>query len=180
MWPVFRKSYVLLGYRYPVVIRDWERFNDAEDRNHAKIKWDRLSRLNTTPLRWLRCVERRTPEQLYRWFEAKIERATLGMPGPADAYTDALSAALDAGVRVALWRQARCEAHDDKDNSRNNSPCDGMLFRQAARMKVSTEPVDLLPQKLKDLRLSPGILSESVMLWDNPHRGPHPRGLAVH
>ena len=180
LWPVFRKSYVLLGYRYPVVIRDWERFNDAEDRNHAKIKWDRLSRLNTTPLRWLRCVERRTPEQLYRWFEAKIERATLGMPGPADAYTDALSAALDAGVRVALWRQARCEAHDDKDNSRNNSPCDGMLFRQAARMKVSTEPVDLLPQKLKDLRLSPGILSESVMLWDNPHRGPHPRGLAVH
>ncbi|MGA2829708.1 MAG: trypsin-like peptidase domain-containing protein [Streptosporangiaceae bacterium] len=180
LWPVFRKSYVLLGYRYPVVIRDWERFNDAEDRNHAKIKWDRLSTLNSTPLRWLRCVERRTPEQLYRWFEAKIERSTVGMPGPAGAYTEALSAALDAGVRVALWRRARCEAHDDTGISRKNAPCDGMLFRQAARMKVSREPVHLLPEKLKDLRLSPGILSESVMLWDNPHRGPHPRGLAVH
>ncbi len=180
LWPVFRKSYVLLGYRYPVVIRDWERFNDAEDRNHAKVKWDRLSTQDTTPLRWLRCIDRRTPSQLYRWFEAKIERAALGMPGPASVYSEALSAALDAGVRVALWRQTRCPAHDNTGNSMNNGPCDGMLFRRAARKKVSTEPVHVLPEKLKDLRLSPGTLSESVLLWDNPHRGPHPRGLAVH
>jgi vWA-MoxR associated protein C-terminal domain/Trypsin-like peptidase domain/vWA-MoxR associated protein middle region 0 len=180
LWQLFRHSYVLLGYRYPVVIRDWERFNDVEDRNHAKMKWDRLSALSTTPLQWLDCVERRTPEQLYRWFEAKIERATLGMPGPATAYAEALSAALDAGVRVALWRRLPCEVHGNTGISTNKSPCDGMLFRRAARRKVSPEPVNLLPEKLKDLRLSPGILSESVMLWDNPHRGPHPRGLAVH
>ncbi len=184
LWPVFRNPYVLLGYRYPVVIRDWERFYEPEDRNHAKIKWDWLSTRNTTPLQWLRCVDQRTPGQLYPWFEARRERAALGMPGPASANAGALNAALDAGVRVALWRLTRCGAHDGAhDGTRtgtNNGPCDGMTFRQAARKKVSQEPVHLLPATIKNLRLSPGTLSESALLWDNPHRGPHPRGLAAH
>ena len=178
-WPVFRNPYVLLGYRYPVVIRDWERFYESEDRNHAKIKWAWLSTQSITPLQWLRCVDQRTASQLYRWFEARRERAALGMPGPACANSDALNAALDAGIRVALWRLTRCEAHDRTGTGLNDYPCDGMIFRQAARKKVSPEPVHLLPAKLKYLRLSPGILSESTLLWDNPHRGPHPRGLAV-
>ncbi len=180
MWPVFRNPHILLGYRYPVVIRDWERFYDAEDRNHAKLKWDWLSTQNTTLLRWLRCVDQRTASQLYPWFEAKIERATIGLPGPASEYAEALNAALDSGVRVALWRRTRCGAHDGIGAGANDGPCDGMLFRQVARKKVSPEPVRLLPAKVKDLRLSPGTLSESALLWDNPHRGPHPRGLAVH
>jgi hypothetical protein len=180
MWPVFRSPYMLLGYRYPVVIRDWERFYESEDRNHAKIKWDWLSTQSSTPMQWLRCVDQRTASQLYPWFEARRERAALGMPGPASVNSDALNAALDAGIRVALWRLTRCEAHHKTGTGTNAGPCDGMVFRQAARKKVSPEPVHLLPAKLKYLRLSPGILSESTVLWDNPYRGPHPRGLAVH
>ena len=177
-WPVFRNPYMLLGHRYPVVIRDWERFYEPEDRNHAKIKWDWLSTQSITPLQWLRCVDQRTASQLYPWFEARRERAALGMPGPASANTGALNAALDAGMRVALWRLTCCGAHDGTRMGMNNGLCDGMIFRQAARKKVSPEPVHLLPAKLKDLRLSPGTLSESTLLWDNPYRGPHPRGLA--
>jgi hypothetical protein len=180
LWPVFRKTYMLLGYRYPVVIRDWERFYEPEDRNHAKIKWDWLSTQSVTPMQWLRCVDQRTASQLYPWFEARRARAALGMPGPASANAGALNAALDAGMRVALWRLTCCRAHDGTRAGNNNCPCDGMTFRQAARKKMSPEPVHLLPAKLKDLRLSPGALSESTLLWDNPHRGPHPRGLAAH
>jgi hypothetical protein len=180
LWPVFRKAYMLLGYRYPVVIRDWERFYEPEDRNHAKIKWDWLSTQSVTPMQWLRCVDQRTASQLYPWFEARRERAALGMPGPASANTGALNAALDAGMRVALWRLTCCRAHDGTRTGNNNGPCDGTIFRQAVRRNMSPEPVHLLPVKLKDLRLSPGALSESTLLWDNPHRGPHPRGLAAH
>jgi hypothetical protein len=180
MWAVFRNSHILLGYRYPVVIRDWERFYDAEDRNHAKLKWDWLSTQDTTPMHWLQCVDGRTASYLYAWFEAKIERAAMGLPGPASEYAEAFNAALDSGVRVALWSQTRCGAHDGIGIRTNNSPCDGMLFRRAARKELSQKPVHLLPAKLRDLRLSSGTLSESALLWDNPHRGPHPRGLAVH
>jgi hypothetical protein len=179
-WPVFRNPYILLGYRYPVVIRDWERFYESEDRNHAKIKWDWLSTQSTTPMQWLHCVDQRTANQLYPWFEASRERAALGMPGPASANSDALNAALDAGIRVAFWRLTRCGSHDNTGSGTKAGPCDGTIFRQAARKKMSPEPVHLLPANLKYLRLSPGILSNSTLLWDNPYRGPHPRGLAVH
>jgi hypothetical protein len=83
-------------------------------------------------------------------------------------------------MRVALWRLTCCRAHDGTRTGNNNGPCDGTIFRQAVRRNMSPEPVHLLPVKLKDLRLSPGALSESTLLWDNPHRGPHPRGLAAH
>jgi hypothetical protein len=180
MWPVFRNPHILLGYRYPVVIRDWERFYEAEDRNHARLKWDWLGAQDSTPLHWLQCVDRRPAHQLYPWFEAKIERAAIGFPGPAGDYAEALSAALDSGIRVAAWRQTRCGGHDSMGNNVNTGPCDGMIFQQVAGEKVSAETVYWLPEKMKELRLSPGILSDGVLLWDNPHRGPHPRGLAVH
>jgi hypothetical protein len=179
LWPVFRNPYVLLGYRYPVVIRDWERFYEAEDRNHAKIKWNWLSEQATTPLHWLGCVDKRTADAMYPWFEEKIERAALGMPGPPSGYDGVLGAALDAGVRVAFWRLNPCNAHNGTGGNRNNGPCDGMIFCQTAGRRVTPESVNALPVTIKQLRLSPGTLSDTALLWDNPHRGPHPRGLAV-
>jgi vWA-MoxR associated protein C-terminal domain/Trypsin-like peptidase domain/vWA-MoxR associated protein middle region 0 len=180
LWQVFRSPHIRLGHRYQVVIRDGERFYEPEERNHAKIKWDWLSAQSTTRMQWLRCVDHRTIEQLYPWFEARRERAALGMPGPARANNAAMSAALDAGVRVAFWRLTCCETHDGTGASTNNGPCDGMVFRQAARKKVAPEPVHLLPEMVRYLRISPGALSESALLWDDPYRGPHPRGLAAH
>ena len=88
-----------VGYRYPVVIRDWERINDKENRNHAMIKWDWLSTQGTTPLQWITCTDRRTGDELYPWFEAR-ERAALGLPGPSATNTEAFAAALDAGCAL--------------------------------------------------------------------------------
>jgi hypothetical protein len=178
-WQVFRRAFVRLGYRYPVVIRDWERINDEENRRRAMIKWDRLSAQSSTPLQWLSCTDRRTDQELYPEFELKRGPWALGLPRPAAASTDAFTAALEAGVRVALWRLTSCRAHSGADATMTTRPCDGMLFQQAADEQVAPTPLHLLPSRVRELRLSPGALSDAALLWDNPHRGPHPRGLAV-
>ena len=143
-WQVFPRAFVRLGYRYPVVIRDWERINDKENRNHAMIKWDWLSTQGTTPLQWITCTDRRTGDELYPWFEAR-ERAALGLPGPSATNTEAFAAALDAGVRVALWRLTPCGAHGSVGAGPRTSPCEGVLFQQTADEKVVPTPLHLLP-----------------------------------
>lgn len=178
LWQVFPRAFVRLGYRYPVVIRDWERINDMEHRNHAMIKWDWLRTQTTTPLRWLSCTDQRTVDDLYPWFEER-EHSALGLPGPTATKAEAFAAALEAGVRVALWRLTRCAAHDGVGTAVNSGPCGGMLFQLAVDDEVAPASLHLLPTRIKELRLSPGPLSDAVLLWDNPHRGPYPRGLAI-
>jgi hypothetical protein len=172
-WPVFQSPYVLLGHRYPVVIRDWERFYDAAERSHATTIWDVLSSQAGTPLQWLSCADQRTGAQLYSWFMASNGRAGLGLPESAGLHGDALSAALDAGVRVVLWRLRSCVARGGA------GPCACAAFCQAATAAVAREPLRLLPDQIKSLRLSTQALSDSALLWDNPHRGPYPQGLAA-
>src|SRR5262249_3904160 len=96
-WELFRRAYqeadpsagqapgyIRLGYRYPVVIRDLERFQAAESRNHARARWALLRDGDgDISLHWMSCHERRNEDALYRWFEWAQECAAIGIPGPA-------------------------------------------------------------------------------------------------
>jgi hypothetical protein len=174
-WPVFQSPHVLLGDRHPVVIRDWERFYDLAERSYAMNIWNVLSSQAGTPLQWLSCPERRTRAQLYRWLLASSGRTGLGMPGPAGEHADALGAALDAGARVAIWRLTTCPAHGGD----GGGPCAIGTFCQAVTGALFQQPVHLLPEQIKSLRLSGQALDDIALLWDNPHRGPYPQGLAA-
>jgi hypothetical protein len=176
LWQVFRHSYARLGYRYPVVLRDLDRFTDEESRQHSCPRWDFLSTCDGMSLYWLGCEDLRRSEDLYRLFESSPQYAAFGMPGPAsqDPGRSALDAAMYAGVPVALWRLARCEDHDGA--TRVGEPCDGIRFHLVADDTMSRTPLNRLPTMIKALRTS-GAWSECALLWDNPYRGPHPRRL---
>jgi len=176
LWQVFRQSYARLGYRYPVVLRDLDRFTDEESRHHARARWDYLSTCDGTPMHWFGCEDPRSSEDVYRWFELSPQHAAFGLPGPAsrDPGRSALDAAIYAGVPVALWRLARCEDHDGGTPA--TAPCDGLRFQLAANDTMSHTPLSRLPAMVKALRAG-AAWSEHALLWDNPYRGPHPRRL---
>jgi len=206
-WQVFARSFVRLGIRYPVVIRDLERFTDAESRNHARRRWDLLSSGDRTPMHWLDCEEQRGEEELYAWFEGADDIAALGLPGPAARYGAALGAAVYAGMPVAVWSLTPCPGPHDRNGGRasgvstaegstavrektagemdncaaeeSDGYCAGIRFWQAMT-DICETPLFDIPEKLRALRARPGsTLADAALLWDNPYRGPHPRGLAI-
>jgi hypothetical protein len=184
-WEVFARHYAKLGSRYPVVIRDLERFDDQESRNHALLRWRWLTAQRGTPLDWLGCLDQRTGDEIYELFEQTVNdilvRGALGVPGPAAEHADAINAAIYAGAPVALWRLTRCDppggVHGEAPGAATDPvPCDGMRFRLAAGDELAHTPVLRLPSRVRELRSS--LLGDAVLLWDDPLRGPHPRGLA--
>lgn len=179
LWP-FRNDRPL-GRRYPVVIRDGDRFSNNEDREHAKSKWDWLAKQTNTPLHWLDCAGQLTSGlptgmDLNDWFEASDTRAALGVHVPAPVHDTALEDAMDAGVRVAIWRPAACACHPAGPTPL--PACPAQVFQQSASTHISPHPLHRLPAEFKQLRLTPGPLRDAAFLWDNPHRGPHQKGLA--
>jgi vWA-MoxR associated protein C-terminal domain/Trypsin-like peptidase domain/vWA-MoxR associated protein middle region 0 len=173
-WQVFAHPYARLGLRYPVVIRDYDRCHDEESRNHARLRWDWLSAQQGVTLHWLDCVSHPAADHVYRLFEETHERAALGVPGPSGGKDGPVSTAIYAGVVVALWRRESCSGHDGP------GPCDGMMFRHSADNLFSTTPIYDLPAMFRSARAGQSsALSDASLLWDNPHRGPHPRPLAV-
>jgi len=171
-WQVFREEYMLLGKRYPVVIRDLDRFDDLEDRSHAEDRWANFSQHPDVTVEALTCADPRTPGSLYDLFENNKTTGALGVPGPALRRNGLFQAALNAGVRVAIWRLGSCPAASPQD-------CQSCEFRNALNAAISGHPVYRLPQLGKETRAA-GSLSDLGLLWDNPLRAPLPRGLAVH
>lgn len=181
-WRIFQRGRVRLGIRYPVVIRDRDRLIDqtGESQRHAKERWDLLDTRDDTPVHWLTCTSRPTWDETNDFFESleQDQAGAFGLPGPADEFADAMEAAVSAGTPVALWSLIRCDHQDGAVNSQG--PCDGMRFTQAANHELATLHVSELPAKLRQLRArADGPLANAQLLWDNPFRGPHPRGLAV-
>jgi hypothetical protein len=175
LWQVFRRKNARLGVRYPVVVRDLERFNDDELRRHASPRWDWLNRLAGTPVTWMDYDERRSADELYRWFETSPEHAAMGMPGPATEEPGAscLDAALAAGVPVAVWRRSRC--HDHPGEPCTEEGCEGRQFVTKIDNALAATPLSRLPELVRELRA--GDSEDIVLLWDNPRRGPFPRRL---
>jgi hypothetical protein len=177
-WQVLARQYAALGLRYPVVIRDLERCNDEESRNHAMTRWDWLSAQATVATHWLGCADSRTDAEIYQWFEQTSERAAFGLAGPASSWQGALNAAIYAGAVVGVWRRESCVVRDGCDNEQ----CQGSAFRNAVESMLMSNAVHELPSRIRSVRTAgtrDPALGEVSLMWDNPHRGPHPRRLAV-
>jgi len=171
-WQVFRERYARLGYRYPVVLRDLDRFNDLEARSHSAGRWDWLSTQPGTALDWFGCANKQADEVLYRRFEQRPTLAAIGMPEPAD---HVLEAAISAGVPVAVWCRSACTGC--AADAIAAGACPGKQFQQVVDPAVHAAPAPSLPALVKTLRNAHRLGLGIVLLWDNPYRGPHPRRL---
>jgi hypothetical protein len=186
-WQLFRRSFVKLGYRHPVVVRDLERFDSRAQRNHARPRWEALQRAaDMIPIRWLHCAEPVNQEGLHTWFEHNAEYA-LGVPGPAaeEPGRSSLEAAILAGVPVAVWCRDRCAEHGP--GSPGVQPCAGERFRQRVETSLVGRGLVELPAWIRTRRLRtrspqdppdpPDARDQqrdggTVLLWDHPDRTP--------
>jgi NTP-dependent ternary conflict system VMAP-like protein/trypsin-like peptidase len=181
-WRVFEKRRAKLGNRYPVVVRDYDRVFDqaGESRRHVKAKWSSLSARDDTPVYWLTCESSPTWDEINDYFEslAPHQAKAFGMPGPAANFADPLDAAIAAGTPVALWCLSPCAQHGGANA--DSGPCDGLRFTQEAIAQLVSLDLGDWPERMRQLRATPAShLADAQLLWDNPDRGPHPRGLAV-
>ena len=181
------RDWARLGYRYPIVIRSLERFNDAEYREQAGPIWDSLSAQSGVPLTWIDCRLQRTPEELARLMARQPEPTTdpdrppapdhrvLGLTFPAaSGHGDELmDAALWSQAPVAVWRRVPCAQHDGVRAA--DGPCDGLKFRFDMEPQISATRLYELPLWAMRARNNGGENgTELVLLWDNPHSGPSP------
>jgi hypothetical protein len=181
------RDWARLGYRYPIVIRSLERFNDAEYRERAGPIWDSLSAQSGVPLTWVDCRLQYSPGELAQLMARQPEPATdpdrpptpdhrvLGLTFPAaDGHGDELmDAALWSQAPVAVWRRVPCAQHDGGRPA--DGPCDGLKFRSDMEPKISVTRLYDLPLWAMRARNNGGPNgTELVLLWDNPHSGPSP------
>lgn len=179
-----------IGYRHPVVVRDLERFEDAERRNHARPRWAWLrAQRNGIPLWWMRCEQRPGDlDLLYRRFMLSEEHAAVGLPGPAceEPGGPLLDLAIEAGIPVALWRRRPCQEHDS--TGPQPRPCSGERFQRRMESALAGLRLMELPGWIRRRRLGASLgpgehASQSqddrnndqvdiALFWDNPSRVP--------
>jgi hypothetical protein len=183
IWPTHAHS--RLGRRYPVVLRDLERFEHDETLPQWERRWQLLEDQDVGALiEAVHCRDRRTPDALEGWMERSMPPVALVLPrlpvGPPGSV--ALQVALDAGVPVVLWPRDGCGGCPEPapDGCRSDRTFTGL--RAALRGTAGRD----LPEKVRGIRNEALAADDPdhcgtgvVMVWDNPYRRPPRHSMSV-
>ncbi|MFY1693288.1 trypsin-like peptidase domain-containing protein [Plantactinospora sp. WMMB782] len=148
-WRTQPQHRVMLGWRWPVVVRDLTWFYEPEPRE-LEERANALGELDGTldaVMRWRHC---RSPESMAgfdAWLWGEEYPLVLGLTGPW-ASDERIDSAVANGVPVLLWQRSPCpDDHLDPAN-----PCFGVELHSTAERKLHGVAVDALPEKVRLLR----------------------------
>ncbi|MBZ4330518.1 effector-associated domain EAD1-containing protein [Corallococcus sp. AS-1-12] len=152
---------VRLGFRYPVVVRPYERLYESQWRGWGlwRSKWEQLKQLQVTPE--LAFVEWLVPSRLGDNLAERLQRnSTLCVAIPVGCEPKLLQRSVNAGAPAVLSLR------------KDVTEADARLYLQ----KLLEGPLLGLPDRVhtaRQQRKEPLVLEEHItLLWDNPDRLP--------
>lgn len=173
--PNFTRS---LGRRYPVVVRDLDRYADAWHRREMEERWIDLRDGVSEPV-WIRCDDERLHDPGFFDDQSAVFLAS----PPADPTV--LNDILGVSVPIVAWTRAACANHSDDPDA----ACAGRRFIALLRAAMDPFDADAVPDTVLRLRRPSGPNEDGALrevghaitlVWDDPSRSPYenPLGLA--
>jgi hypothetical protein len=167
-----------VGRQHQVVLRDYDRQRHRAGRHAWQQRWQRLCG-PSGEIRWMTCTEEVDPSDLWSELGERPGAGILALtrrPASSDRSTEALRAALEAGMPAVVWRRDTCPEHD---SGAAHDGCTGEQFRDAIDPVLSAAPAGELPARVQQLRSRAASSKASateracrgtVLVWDDPRR----------
>ncbi|MER7108562.1 VMAP-C domain-containing protein [Streptomyces sp. NPDC000229] len=194
LWP--RRAWSSLGRKYPVVVRDLERFEDEELHPTWRERWDRFTAgaVAGQQALGLACNSHQADhEMLEGWMETDPDLAALVLAGSLRLApsTTALEVALSCGVPVVMWRRTQRDScavpQAEKGGAAPHTRaclgcgeqgrCPTADTFAKLRRDLHDAPPGRWPEKVRRLRGEAASRAADehhalnlVLLWDNPDR----------
>ncbi|MGH4028957.1 trypsin-like peptidase domain-containing protein [Actinomycetota bacterium Odt1-20B] len=161
----------------PVVVRHVERLKPVTAARLTRKRWETVRARRETRPQPVRCGSPYDYAEFYDWLDADDDLCALAYA--ATPRPDWLSAALDTGVPIMLWRRRDCGA----DGGEGHVRCAAEAYLDVLVAAVGAVAPDLLPTEVMKLRKearSPHKGSADhcghrlTLFWDDPERKPDP------
>jgi hypothetical protein len=168
-----------IGYEYPVVVRDYERFQQPVQRH--LLYWaeiDAASKAGRPVFDWVACTDSRDVDRVGR--KIRLDDRPRGLALTTSPKRSKLvDVAMRGAVPVMIWPSWECA--NPGDGSSPHESCNGRQFADQVCLKMNqateSDPLRLLPRIVKNMRIEARdagddreqLLRDFVLLFDDPN-----------